>query len=134
MRLTYSPDGVDPMHWDFTTGDLYEHEAEAMERQTGQTIAELGQALVKGSTTAVHAFLWVLMRRQEGRRGLKYDQVSFRLREVTIDLDPDEKHRVLEALDAKTARGEVLGEQEQAAYDALQAEFADLPDPKDPAS
>lgn len=131
MRLKYTPEGTQPLVWDFTVGDLLVHEAEAMERQTGLSTSELGTGLKRGSAQAIHALLWVFLRRDPGRRTLKYDDVSFRLSEVSLDLDPGEKRRVLEVLEEKVATGAELDEDEQTAYDVMKAEV-ESDDPKVP--
>jgi hypothetical protein len=127
VRLTYTPEGAEPLSWDFTVGSLYSHEAEAMERQTGLSTNEIGQGLARGSTQAVHAILWVLLRRSPGRRQLRYDEVVFRLDEVDLDLDDDEKRRVIDALDQQRAAGEQLTADQEAAYAAIAADLAALP-------
>ncbi|MBP9918713.1 MAG: hypothetical protein KBF43_09020 [Dermatophilaceae bacterium] len=131
MRLTYQPEGVDARSWDFTFGGLFSHEAEAMERQTGLSIQQLGTLLRQGSALAVHALLWVLMRRDADKRTLKFDELQFRLGEVTLDLDDEEKRRALEQIDDQIAAGEDVDADLLAARDEL-AKQLDV-DPKDPA-
>lgn len=132
MHLIYRPEGVKPLSWDFTVGRFRIDEAEAVERQTGQTIQELGQGLKRGSAVSIHAFLWLLLRRDPGRRQLRFDEVTFVLDEVTVDLDDDEKQRVLDALQAQLDAGEGLSDLERQAYDQLTVELAEAP-PKGPA-
>jgi hypothetical protein len=93
--LTYQPEGFDaPMKWPFDPLRILTPEAELIEDRSGMTLAEWENAVARGSMRAIHAFVWVMMRRDN--RALEYDSVQFCLDEIEIvaegeDLEGDPK-------------------------------------------
>lgn len=86
-RLIYKPEGADPKSWEFSPDRLLSPEVMLIERQTGLTFAEWADALGRGSITALHAALWVLLRRDVP--DLDPEAVQFSMSD--IDIAEDEK-------------------------------------------
>lgn len=125
MQFVYKPDGVEPRKWDFAPEKLMNVESEAIERVTKMTYTEWGHAVERGSVTALHALLWVLMKRSDPT--LTYDAVQFSLAEVDFELSDEESAEALSAMDARVAAGEELSAQEKALYDSLRETVANAP-------
>lgn len=83
MKFSYKPEGADePRVWDFDPSHMKSSEMMAVERLTGMTWAEWIDACARGSMIAVHALLYVLLKRD--MPSLKPDEVEFELDEVDI--------------------------------------------------
>ncbi len=121
MRFSYTPEGAEPRSWDFDPNRLMSPEAEAIERHTGMTFEEWGTQVGKGSMTALHGLLYVLLKRSDPT--LRYDAVSFCLAEVDFVLDDDETRQAIATLEAK----DDLTEAEQAALVALREAVDEAP-------
>lgn len=132
MKFVYKPEGADRREWDFDPNRILNVEAEAIERETGLTWAEVTEQLGKGSIRAIHGVLWVLLKRSTPT--LKYADVQFRLDEIDFEVDEADAAAILAVLDAKMAGGEELTPSERAVYDRLVEQGAtaasDLADPK----
>lgn len=63
--------------WEVHLERLLNVEVMAIERAVGMTVVEFGEALEKGSVTALTAIAWILRRREEP--GLKFEDVQFEL-------------------------------------------------------
>lgn len=98
MLLTYRPEGADERRWTFTPDRLLSSEAEAIEKVTGLTYEEFGQALIKGSMTARRALLWVLLKREDAP--LRYSQVDVPVGAVSVDYELHELKAIRDALAA----------------------------------
>lgn len=85
-RLVYKPEGADPKSWPFNPDKMLSSEVMLIERQTGMTFIEWGQALGAGSMTALHAALWVLLRRD--MPDLDPEAVVFSMDDIDIEGDP----------------------------------------------
>lgn len=86
-QFIYKPEGADPLSWTFDPEKMKSSEIMAIEKLTGLTYAEWADAAERGSITAVHALLFVLLRRD--RPQLDASQVpDFELDE--IEMKPDE--------------------------------------------
>lgn len=118
MKLVYAPEGTEAQSWEFDPNKIMSPEAEAIERETGWTFAEFGQQFLKGSTTARHALLWIMLKRKTP--GLRYADVQFAMNEVDVVYSDDELVAVVEALREK-AKSVGLDDKEQAALDGLSA-------------
>lgn len=118
MRLVYAPEGAEPQSWVFDPNKIMSPEAEAIERATGWTFAEFGQQFLKGSTTARHALLWIMLRRKTP--GIKYDEVQFSMAEVDVVFDDDELRAIARGLAERDAAG-TLDAEELKAYEALRS-------------
>lgn len=88
-KLVYHPDGVEPHEWDFDPYKLLSPECMAIERVTGLTFEEWVSHLIRGSMVAVHAALWVLLRRDDP--GLDPDDVVFTYDDFDVVPDPPVK-------------------------------------------
>lgn len=89
MKLIYTPENGSPREWTFKPRRLLNVEAEEIERRTSMTFAEWTNALQSGSMLAVHALLFVLLRRDQPRLG--WEQVQFCDEDVDITYELDEK-------------------------------------------
>lgn len=125
-KITYAPEGAEPVSWEFAPDKLLNVEAMEIEKRTGMTFVQWGQELGRGSMTALTALLYVLMRRS--RPSLKFEEVQFSMTEVTIETDKDEAGQVLAHLEKKAAAGE-LTDVESAALDNLRAQGVEAVDP-----
>jgi len=94
-KLTYSPEGADPRTWEVPLERLLSSEAMAIERVTKMSYGEWKQAVWKNSMTAVHALLWVLMKRESPT--LKPEQLEFCEADIELDALPSEVDNFLAA-------------------------------------
>lgn len=106
MFFVYKPEGAAPKKWEFAPDRLLNPEAEAIERVTKMTFAEWADAVLRGSVTALHALLWVMLKRADPT--LTYDAVQFMLCEVDLELSDEESAEALAELEGRVARGETL--------------------------
>ena len=125
MKFVYAPEGVDPREWDFDPGKMMNPEAEAIERDTGMTFKNWVDAVMDESTTAVHALLWVLLKRQDPT--LRYEQVQFAYDDWDFTMSREEKIRVRDELLARLRAGLAVTDEQRELLDDLQAELADVP-------
>lgn len=116
MKLTYSPEGVEPMIWDFLPSKMLNVEAELIEDVTGWTYQEFQSAFIMGSSKARHALLWVFLKRT--KPNLRYDAVQFAQDELVVDWSEHERSKLIEELGRKSA-AEGLDSDEQELYDVL---------------
>ena len=84
-KFVYSPEGAEPRSWEFDPTKLMSPECMAIEKLTGLTYAEWLGAVERGSMGAIHALLFVLMKRDNPT--LEADQVQFSLSEVEMQAD-----------------------------------------------
>lgn len=123
-RFVYKPEGVDPQTWDFTFGRFMSPERMAMEKLTGLTWVEFQAAFWRESTAAVHAVLYVLMKRE--RPTIKPDEVVFCDDDYDLDLTDDEaRESVTKYIDNPEAEA-LLDADDQATLAALRERVAAL--------
>lgn len=104
MYLVYQPEGSDePTRWAYNPRKLMSAEREAIERRTGLTFAEFTQAVVKGSSQARRALLFVMLKRDHPTT--KYDDVDFAWDELRLEYSKQEYEQLLE-----NAGNELTGE------------------------
>jgi hypothetical protein len=129
MKVTYAPEGVEPLVWDYLPGKMLNVESELIEDVTGWTFEEFGVALLKGSMKAKHALLWVFLKRKSP--GLRYETVQFTRNELGIDFSEFERKALIKALEDKLSK-EGLDADEQTVLDEFREQQAaeGKPDPK----
>jgi hypothetical protein len=142
-RITYTPTGADEpaLREDFAWGKFLSPERIVCERMTGLPWAQFADHVQEEYTDAIHALLFVLMKRQMPT--LKPDQLVFSGDEIDLDVTDAEASEILSNLETKLGNGEALDEEEQAAYDFLFQRLVDAglrerdeegTDPKDPST
>ena len=121
VKLTYAPEGVDPKAFEFEFERLLTPEVIAVEKLTGMTFGQWRQAVYDESMIAVHALLWVLLKRETPT--LKPDQVQFAMADVVFDVDLSdaEAREVIERL----RKQDTLPDDEASYLAELEARFAD---------
>lgn len=129
MKFVYKPEGAEPRSWDFDPAKLMSPEAEAIERLTGMTYGEWGDAVTRGSITALHGLLYVMLKR--GNPTLTYDQVEFCLEDIDFEVEDVEAEEIRVALEQRTEAGETLDTGDAALLEQLQSAQAEAA-PKDP--
>lgn len=86
MKFSYKPEGADePRVWQFDPNHMKSSEMMQVERMTGFTWAEWIDACSRGSMTAVHALLFVLLKRDMPE--LDPNAVEFELDQIDIEAD-----------------------------------------------
>lgn len=114
MNITFEQDG-ETRRWDrFKPDRLLATEAEAIEKVTGMTFGQWGQALMNGSALAGRALVWVLQKREDAP--LRFRDVDFPIGDLSVDLDDDERARVRAELERNT---DLSDEDRQQMLDAL---------------
>lgn len=98
MQFTYQPDGADARTWEYDPNSFPNNEMEIVERKTGFTWAQFTEALLTGSALAVHALLWVYLRRKD--RTLSWDSVVFTLSETALEWTDEETLNIRRELTA----------------------------------
>lgn len=116
MKFTYTPTGGEPQSWNYDPDKLMTPEAEAIEKVTGMTFGEWTEAVVKSGHRATRALLWIYLKRQ--RPTLKFDQVSYSMSEVELDMDEQEIRDAIAEIEARLEGGvELSPEQAEALQD-----------------
>lgn len=128
MQFVYKPEGAEPKKWDFDSGKLMNVESEAIERVSKMTFGEWTDAVQRGSVTALHALLWVMLKR--GEPTLAYDAVQFNLSEVDFELSDEESAETRTVLETRLSNGEELSVQERALLESVRES---TPAPAEPA-
>lgn len=84
MKFSYKPEGADEARvWDFDPDKMKSGEMIAVERLTGLTWPEWIDACSRGSIVAIHALLFVMLKRD--MPGLDPGEVEFELDEIDIE-------------------------------------------------
>lgn len=105
MKFVYTPEGLDPKKWEFDPGRLMSPECMAIEKLTGQSLSAWQRSFLSDSITAQHAYLWVMLKRENPT--LTPDQVQFMPSEITVEWDDDEARAIRDALEAKSRTAEL---------------------------
>lgn len=100
MIVTYTPADGEKRSWPYRASDLPSADAEDIEEVSGVLFDTWQFDLVKGGAKARHALLWVLLRRDTP--GLKFQDVSFNMGELTVEFEADEKVRIRAAIEKST--------------------------------
>lgn len=103
MRFVYKPEGADPRKWDFDPYKLMSPEVEVIERNTGYAFGEWVDQVGRGSFTAIHGLLFVLLKR--GHPTLKWDEVQFCMADIDFEMDDEEKVATRQKLEEKAQNG-----------------------------
>lgn len=117
MQFVYTPEGAEPLSWPFNPNKLMSPECEAIEKRTGMTFAEWQQAVTKGSVLAIHALLFVLLKRTDPT--LRWEAVQFCMAEVDFTLEDDEAEEVVATLRQQEATSGPLAPGEAATLATL---------------
>lgn len=131
MRFIYAPEGVEKRVWEFEPGKIMSPEGEAIERHTGMLFDEWQEKVQQGSMAAIHALLYVLLKREKPT--LKYDQVQFSFSEIDWDYSDAEAWDAIDAAEAIVAGGEELTPGQAVAYEQLVKNFGKRPVAEDDA-
>lgn len=115
MLLIYTPEGADARRWTFQPEKLLSSEAEALEKVTGMTYQEFGQALIKGSATARRALLWVYLKREDAP--LRFNQIDVPVGVISLDY---ETHELVAIRDALEDDKSLTDDERAAAIDGIQ--------------
>lgn len=127
MQFVYKPEGVDAegwKRWEFAPDRLLSPEAVAIERLTKLTFAEWEDAALRGSVSALHAFLYVMLKRDNPT--LKPAEVVFSMKEIDLDLDDEETEAAIRNLEAQAAV-EPLSPESEALLATLRAQHQSVP-------
>lgn len=92
MKIIHKPVDGERKEYTFRPGELSNFEAEAIEDRTDWNWEEFAAKFMNGNMRAYRAALWTCLRRENPR--IKYDDVSFRVDEIDVDLEEDEKNRL----------------------------------------
>lgn len=125
MKFIYKPEGAEPREWDFKPERLMNAESEAIERVSEMLYPEWTDAVMRGSTTAVHALLWVFLKRSDPTR--TYNSVTFCPADYDIVFDDEEKAEYVAAYDAEVAAGEAVAPEYTAQIEAMRADLPPAP-------
>lgn len=94
MRITFSPDGVEPVTWDFQPDKLLMSEAAAIEKVTGLGFTDWLGSLGTLSGDSMRALVWVLSKRTDPT--LRFSAVDFPVGALAMEADEDELAEQLE--------------------------------------
>jgi hypothetical protein len=132
LLLIYRPEGADERRWTFQPEKLLSSEAEAIEKSTGMTYQEFGQALIKGSAAARRALLWVYLKREDAP--LRFNQVDVPVGAISLDYEAHELVAIRDALKDDTT---LTDEERDSAIAGIQELIDEAPEdeaPKAPAN
>jgi hypothetical protein len=94
--IRYVEDGTERVWDNFKPDRMMSPEAEVIEKITGMSFTEWGQALLNGRVLAGRALVFVLKKREDPT--IRFRDVAFPVGDLKVDLDEDEKKLVREAL------------------------------------
>lgn len=100
MIIIYSPEDGESKEYLFVPSKLISPEAEAIENVGGnvwESFEEFGTKFMRGNIRAYRAALWVMMKRENPR--LRFQDLVFKVGEVSIDYSKTELTRMKEALE-----------------------------------
>lgn len=125
MYLVYQPEGSEePTRWPYNPRKLMSAEREAIEKRTELPFAEFTQAVIKGSSLARRALLWVMLKRDHPTT--KFDDVDFAWDELKLEYSKQEYAHMI-----ADARENLAGEQRDMTLQGLQREWENaLDDPE----
>lgn len=104
MWFTYKPDGAEQRKWEWDPDTMLSSEAEEIETVARMPYAEWAEQVDKGSVRALHALLYVFLKRDAPT--LRHSQVQFKVNEVGFEVSDEEGIRILAGLRAKVEAGE----------------------------
>lgn len=115
MIVKYSPADGAEQTWNYKAEDLPSIEAEDIEDAMGVTFDEFQVKLVTGGAKARRALLWTMLRRDN--KTLKFNDVAFKMGELSVDFDADEMKRVRDVIVADKTITDDVREQVLAVID-----------------
>jgi hypothetical protein len=80
--LTYTPEGADPIEWDFDFDNLISGEIILLEKVLHMRLGDIEAEFAAGSFTVYHAMTWVLLRRNQAYRDVKLEAFECRPKEL----------------------------------------------------
>jgi hypothetical protein len=124
--VQYKPKDGDPQTWDFVPEDVYEDDAELIERHYGDNWDNFIDGLKTGRARARRVLLWHLTRQTHAKLRFE-DTPRFRMGEFTVEFSSSELRDLVDRLDRTDRTGltdDVLAELD-AASRRLQVELTD---------
>ena len=116
MFVTYSPKGQEPQHWEFIPDDVFQDDAELVEKRFGGDWDAFLEGVRDGSARARRVLLWHLMRQDHPR--LRFEDVPrFRMGEIKAEFSAAELREYADKLERIDRAG--LGDDEIAALNAV---------------
>lgn len=110
MIFVLKREGIDDKRWEFEPGKLMSVEVIEIEKRTGMKYPEWLDAFRAGSMLAIHAFVFVMTKRE--RPGVKWDEIRFTFDDTGWDVEDSDLEEIRTKLAAKIATGEPLTEDE----------------------
>jgi hypothetical protein len=125
VYLVYQPEGSEePQRWAYNPRRLMSAEREVIEKRTGLPFAEFTQAVLKGSSLARRALLYVMLKRDHPTT--KWDDVDFAWDELRLEYSKQEYAQMI-----ADASENLSGEQRTLTLQGLQQELENaLDDPE----
>jgi hypothetical protein len=125
VYLVYQPEGSEePTRWPYNPRKLMSVEREFIERQVGLPFAEFTQTVLKGSSVARRALLFVMLKRDHPTT--KYADVDFAWDELRLEFSKQEYAQMI-----RDAGDQFSGEQLEMTLQGLRAEMDNaLDDPQ----
>jgi len=124
--VQYKPKDGDPQTWDFTPEDVFEDDAELIEKHYGGEWDQFVDGLKSGQARPRRVLLWYLTRQVHPKLRFE-DTPRFRMGELTVEFSSSELRDLADRLDRTDRTGlsdEVLSELD-AAGRRLQVELTD---------
>lgn len=116
MFVQYKPKDGDPQTWDFVPEDVYEDDAELIEKHYGGEWDSFIDGLKSGQARPRRVLLWYLTRLTHPKLRFE-DTPRFRMGELTVEFSSTELRALADALDRADRTGlseEVLAEMDAA--------------------
>ena len=92
-KVVYSPEGGEVREWDFDPRRLMSPERVAIEKLTGMDWGQWKAAIARDNTSAWHALLWVLLRRDD--YALRPEAVEFCEADIEVTVSDAEKRETI---------------------------------------
>lgn len=115
--FVYKPEGADPRRWDFQPGKILNTEAKVIEKMTGMSFGEWQDAMIRGSITAMEAYLFVMLKREHPT--LRPAELVFCTEDLDVEFTDEETVAQIAELREKAAT-EGLSDREAAYLEALE--------------
>lgn len=120
MFVTYAPEGEEPQRWAFDPRKVRASEAEAVERQAGESWDSWLVQLQKGGMRARRVLLWHMLRGQHPALRFE-DTPDFYAGDLTVEYSLAE----LEAMRDRVVKAAMSEEQRQAVMSVLDTQIKD---------
>jgi hypothetical protein len=129
VKVIYAPAGADPKEWTWDPDDVFQSQAELIQKRYGGNWEDFTSGVRNGDARARKVLLWHFLRLVHPT--MRYeDTPDFRMRELKVEYDVDELIRIRDRI----LKADLTGEERDAALASVEFEISErigeVPDPE----